>query len=176
MAKFKKKRSKPTGGPEDSKKEIRDTAADKPADDADSTPPTEEIDALPPEKTRLPPPTRFKKGHIVSVAEAAETKMKMDRLFWMRVALSVIAGASATFLFESIEDVEEKRWTSIGFMIAVFIVSVIIAKSMKIRLHSGRKKLITNGLGSFVFLYLFVWIVTYTLVNSGSGGFVTPVI
>ena len=158
MAKFKKKRSKPTGGPEDSKKEIKDTAADKPADDADSTPPTEEIDALPPEKidalppekTRLPPPLRSKKGHIVSVAEAAETKRKMDRLFWMRVVLSVIAGASATFLFESIEDVEEKRWTSIGFMIAVFIVSVIIAKSMKIRLPSGRKKLITNGLGSFV--------------------------
>jgi hypothetical protein len=176
LAKFKKKRSKPTGGPEDSKKKIRDTAADKPADDADSTPPTEKIDASPPEEIRVPPPMRSKKGHIVSVAEAAETKRKMDRLFWMRVALSVIAGASATFLFESIEDVEEKRWTSIGFMIAVFIMSVIIAKGMKIRLHSGRKKLITNGLGSFVFLYLFVWIVTYTLVNSGSGGFVTPVI
>jgi H+/Cl- antiporter ClcA len=102
----------------------------------------------------------------------------MDRLFWMRVILAVIAGTAATLMFESIEDVEEKRWTSIGFMIIVFIGTVIVAKMMRIRLASSdRKKLVTNGLGSFVFLYLFVWILSYTLVYSvgRGGGIVTPI-
>lgn len=101
----------------------------------------------------------------------------MDTLFWLRVGMAVIAGAAATFMFDAIGDVEVKRWTSIGFMIIVFISSVVVAKMMRIQLASSdRKKLVTNGLGSFVFLYLFVWIVTYTLVNTGAEtGIVTPV-
>ena len=44
---------------------------------------------------------------------------KLNKLFWLRVALAVIAGTAATFIFEDIEG-EERRWASIGFMIIVF--------------------------------------------------------
>jgi len=37
---------------------------------------------------------------------------------------------------------------------------------MKMQLPSSdRKKIVTQAIGSYVFLYLFSWIVTYTLVN-----------
>ena len=47
---------------------------------------------------------------------------------------------------------------------------------MKMQLPSSdRKKLVTQGIGSYVFLYLFMWIVSYTLVNmSTSGGIPSP--
>ena len=81
---------------------------------------------------------------------------------------AVIAGTAATFIFEDIEG-EERRWASIGFMIIVFIATIIIAKGMKIQLPSSdRKKIVTQAIGSYIFLYLFTWIVSYTLVHSGS--------
>ena len=103
------------------------------------------------------------------------TKKRTDKLFWMRVGIALIAGSSATFLFEGIEDSEEHRWTSIGFMIGIFIITCFVAKGMKINFpRSDRKKLVTTGIGSFIFLYLFAWIMTYTLLNLPKDNFSLP--
>lgn len=88
---------------------------------------------------------------------------KLDQLYWMRIILAVAAGVSAAFIFEPFEG-EEKRWASIGYMIILFLVTVFIAKSMRIPLPpSDRKKIVTQAIASYVFLYLFVWIMTYTI-------------
>ena len=108
-----------------------------------------------------------------SAEDKSATKKLTDRLFWMRIVFSVIGGIVATFVFEDIEDVEEKRWTSIGFMIMLFIATAIIAKSWKIRIPN-RKKYITTGIGSFVFLYLFTWIVSHTIVNLETSSSIIP--
>jgi hypothetical protein len=51
----------------------------------------------------------------------------------------------------------------------VFFGTIIVAKGMKMQLPSSdRKKLVTQGIGSYIFLYLFTWIVTFTLVHTGS--------
>ena len=151
MAKFKKKISEPTPDTNDSKIESID---DKSLD----IPETEKSEPIP-EDPKNPP---------VSEAEKSEKDRKLNKLFWMRVALAVIAGTSATFIFADIEG-EERRWASIGFMIIVFFASIIVAKGMKMQLpHSDRKKLVTQAIGSYIFLYLFTWIVSYTLVHSGS--------
>ena len=105
--------------------------------------------------------------------DKSATKKLTDRLFWMRISFAIIGGVIATFVFEDIADVEEKRWTSIGFMIMLFIATAIIAKSWRIRI-ANRKKYVTTGIGSFVFLYLFFWIMSYTLVNVGDTGGVIP--
>ena len=84
--------------------------------------------------------------------------------------MAIIAGISATFIFEGIEG-EERRWASIGFMIGIFFATVIVAKSMKMQLPSAdRKKVVTQAIGSYVFLYLFSWIVSYTLTHLGDVG------
>lgn len=149
MAKFKKKKSEPTTDPNDSKKE---SVEDVPVD----TPNTEKSDPIPDTPSGEPP---------VSITEKSEKDKKLNKLFWMRVALAIIAGTAATFIFEDIEG-EDRRWASIGFMIVIFFGTVIVAKGMKMQLPSSdRKKIVTQAIGSYVFLYLFSWIVSYTLTH-----------
>ena len=152
MAKFKKKKSQPTVEPDDSKIE---SVKEEPSD----IPETEKSEPIPETPSKDPP---------FSTAEKSEKDRKLNKLFWLRISLAIIAGATATVIFDDIEG-EERRWASIGFMIVVFFVTIIIAKGMKMQLPSSdRKKIVTQALGSYVFLYLFSWIVSYTLVNVGN--------
>ena len=152
MAKFKKKKSEPTIDPNESKNE---SVENIPVD----IPETEKSEPVPDTPSGEPP---------VSIAEKSEKDKKLNKLFWMRVALAIIAGTAATFIFEGIEG-EERRWASIGFMIIIFFGTVIVAKGMKMQLPSSdRKKIVTQAIGSYVFLYLFSWIVSYTLTHLGS--------
>ena len=152
MAKFKKKKSAPTPESNDSKPKI--------VDDID-VPEIEKSESMPnnsKEPSKDPP--------INDVAKNEKDK-KLSKLFWMRIVLAISAGVISTFIFEDIEG-EERRWASIGFMIIVFFGSIIVAKGMKMQLPpSDRKKLVTQGIGSYVFLYLFSWIVSYTLTHLG---------
>ena len=103
---------------------------------------------------------------IINTEQENITKKRADKLFWMRVVFAVIGGIAATFLFDGIEDSEEHRWTSIIFMISLFLVTCFIAKAMKINFpRSDRKKIVTTGIGSFIFMYLFSWIMSFTLLN-----------
>jgi hypothetical protein len=152
LAKFKKKKSEPTIDPNESKNE---SVENIPVD----IPETEKSEPVPDTPSGEPP---------VSIAEKSEKDKKLNKLFWMRVALAIIAGTAATFIFEGIEG-EERRWASIGFMIIIFFGTVIVAKGMKMQLPSSdRKKIVTQAIGSYVFLYLFSWIVSYTLTHLGS--------
>ncbi|MDP2667648.1 MAG: hypothetical protein Q8O65_02920 [Nitrosopumilaceae archaeon] len=108
--------------------------------------------------------------------DKSDVQQKIDILFWIRVGLAVLGGTLATFLFEPFEG-EERRFASIVLLIAIFITSVGIAKGMRIQLPpSDKKKLFTTGIGSYIFIYLFMWILTYTFVHAGgNGGFpLTP--
>jgi len=151
LAKHKKKISEPTSQPEDSKEEIIENKPEE----------TPEIESNEPP---VIPPTE----PATNLAEKSEKDRKLNKLFWLRVSLAIIAGTVATFIFEDIEG-EERRWASIAFMIIIFAGTIVIAKVMKMQLPSAdRKKIITQGIGSYVFLYLFTWIVTYTLTHIGS--------
>lgn len=146
MAKFKKKKSEPTPDPEDSKKEsIKEENNEIPETESSSS-----------------------ESEPTSQTGKSEKDKKLDKLFYLRVGFAVIAGTLATFLFEDIQG-EERRWASIVFMIIIFIVTIFIAKSMNMQLPSSdRKKIVTQGIGSYIFLYLFVWILTYTIVHAGT--------
>jgi len=175
LARFKKRK----WGSEKPKKVESDTPPtdpDTPPTDPD-TPPTESD--LPETESNLQsesnelPSTETPKEPEESAEDKSATKKLTDRLFWMRVVFAVLGGIIATFAFEDIVDAEEKRWTSIGFMIMLFIATAIIAKTWRIRIQN-RKKYVTTGIGSFVFLYLFVWIVSYTIVNLEEASSVIP--
>jgi len=151
LAKHKKKISEPTSQPEDSKEEIIENKPEETPETESNAPP-------------VIPPTE----PTTNLAEKSEKDRKLNKLFWLRVSLAIIAGTTATFIFEDIEG-EERRWASIGFMIIIFAGTIVIAKGMKLQLPSAdRKKIITQGIGSYIFLYLFTWIVTYTLTHAGS--------
>ena len=173
LARFKKKKKyRPEPDPKDSEnKDIPTEFTDKPPTETESednltgkwTPEPEQKDQ-PPQK----PPTDGD-----DPIDKSATKKLTDRLFWMRIAFSIIGRVVATYVFDDIADVEEKRWTSIGFMIMLFIATAIIAKSWRIKI-ANKKKYVTTGIGSFVFLYLFFWIMSYTLIHAGDTGGIVP--
>ena len=112
---------------------------------------------------------------VVSDEQQNIIKKRTNTLFWMRFALALSGGAAAEFLFDGIADSEEKRWSSIIFMIGLFVATCFIAKGMKINFpKSDRKKLVTTGIGSYVFLYLFAWIMTHTMLNLPKENFSLP--
>ena len=168
MARFKKKKfSAEKPPPEEENNNLPESTEEvPPTETSESTPePTEE--APPVEKSEeKPDPTE-------DPVDKSATKKLTDRLFWLRIAVANIGGVIATFAFEDIADVEEKRWTSIGFMIMLFIATAIIAKGWKIRI-ANKKKYVTTGIGSFVFMYLFSWIVSHTLVHAGTSQSMIP--
>jgi len=162
LAKHKKKKSPPTPDPEDSKKKENVEEENK------DIPPTEKVDAS---KKDDPPKTEDTRTE----EQNNETTRKLDKLYWFRIALAVIAGTAATFIFDSIEG-EERRWASIGFMIIIFMASIVMAKSMNLKLpKSDRKKIVTQALGSYIFVYLFTWILSYTLVNVNNSETITSI-
>ena len=112
---------------------------------------------------------------VVSEEQQNITKKLTNILFWMRIGFALIGGTIATFIFDGIEGSEERRWLSITFMILLFIITCFLAKGMKINFpKSDRKKLVTTGIGSFIFLYLFAWILSYTLLNLPRDDFSLP--
>ena len=168
MAKFKKKKfsaDKPDPKDEnDDLPEIEATEDEKKAI-AEATGSAEETES----ESKLDP----KPDPTEDPMDKSATKKLTDRLFWLRIAVAIAGGIIATFAFEDIADVEEKRWTSIGFMIMLFVATAIIAKSWKIRI-AKKKKYVTTGIGSFVFMYLFMWIFSYTVVNAGTSQSMIP--
>ena len=133
MAKFKKKKSAPTPGKDESKPKVEDNSE------------VPEIEKSEPVENNSKEPS---KDPPISAAEKSEKDKKLAKLFWMRIALGVIAGIATTFIFEDIEG-EERRWASIGFMIIVFFGSIIVAKGMKMQLPSSDRKKIGDNLNGY---------------------------
>lgn len=159
MAKFKKKKFKSEKpDPEEKNDDLPEIEADESVENTEN-----ESESEPAVET----PTESKPDPTEDPIDKSATKKLTDRLFWLRIAVSIAGGVIATFAFEDIVDMEEKRWTSIGFMIMLFIATAIIAKSWRIKI-ANKKKYVTTGIGSFVFMYLFMWIFSYTVVNAGT--------
>ncbi len=148
------------------KKKKNESTKDGPVDSAndDSTSEQPSDSQTPPTESDLPPTEPVQNEY-----EKSRTTKLSDKLFWIRIGFAVLGGIAATFLFDSFEDMEEKRWTSIAFMIVLFFVTTLIGKGMKIGYtKSDRKKIVTNGMMGYVFMYLFMWILSHTLVNMAS--------
>ena len=163
MAKFKKKKFKSEKpDPEEKKDDLPEIEADESVENTE-----------PESEPAVETPTESKPDPTEDPIDKSATKKLTDRLFWLRIAVSIAGGVIATFAFEDIVDMEEKRWTSIGFMIMLFIATAIIAKSWRIKI-ANKKKYVTTGIGSFVFMYLFMWIFSYTVVNAGTSKSMIP--
>lgn len=100
--------------------------------------------------------------------EAIKTKNSLDKLFWIRVALGILAGTISAQLGNSLE-IESRPFVGFGIMIFLFIVSYGIARAMRIPLPpSDRKKLVMTGIGSYFFMFIFSWILVNTLMHPGA--------
>lgn len=126
---------------EDEKSNGDDTAKDNP------------VESLPPSQT-----------------DESRRKSGLDKLFWLRVSLGVLAG-SLSALIGSSQSIESSRMVlGFGIMITLFIVSYVIAKSLRIPIvPADKKKLITTGYGSYFLMFIFCWILVNTLIHPDVG-------
>ncbi len=92
-------------------------------------------------------------------------KNSFNKLFWIRICIAAIGGLMATIMFETVKG-EERRWFSILFMILLYLGSIFLAKILYSKsLTLDKRKIVTTGIGSYIFIYLFMWILTYTFSN-----------
>jgi hypothetical protein len=100
-------------------------------------------------------------------AQTEESRINsgLDKLFWLRIGLAVLAGTLSALIGSSIQS--HKGIMALGIMITLFIISVGIAKSMRIPiLPTEKKKLITTGYGSYILIFIFSWILVNTIIHA----------
>jgi hypothetical protein len=105
--------------------------------------------------------------------DESRAKSGLDKLFWLRVGMGILAGAlSAIIGSNQALFSEESSRVGLGFgiMILLFIVSYAIAKSMRIPIAAtDKKKLVTTGYGSYFLMFIFCWILVNTLIHPDVG-------
>ena len=104
-----------------------------------------------------------------SQTEESKVKGGLDKLFWLRVGMGVLAGSLSAIIGNG--QVESSRVAlGFGIMIILFAGSYVIAKSMRIPIPiSDKKKLITTGYGSYFLMFIFCWILVNTLIHPDVG-------
>ncbi len=97
----------------------------------------------------------------------------VDKIFWLRIGFAVLAGIISGALGFLSGNPEAFRGIGIGFLL--YFITYIIARGAfgkRIPL-SEHKKLVTTGMGAYVFMFLTVWILYNTYVyqqNLSSSG------
>ena len=105
-----------------------------------------------------------------SQTEESKVKSGLDKVFWLRVGLGVLAGTLSAIIGEPIKIESDRVVLGFGIMIALFIVSYMIAKGMKIPIAiTEKKKLVTTGYGSYFLMFVFSWILVNTLIHPDLG-------
>ena len=104
-----------------------------------------------------------------SQTEESKIKGGLDKLFWLRVGMGVLAGSLSAII--GTNQAESSRvFLGFGIMIILFAGSYVIAKSMRIPIAiSDKKKLITTGYGSYFLMFIFCWILVNTLIHPAVG-------
>lgn len=100
--------------------------------------------------------------------EADESRIKsgLDKVFWLRVGLGVLAGTISAIFGSTMLHAHERGYTGLGIVIVLFIISYGIAKALRIPLPSSdKRKLIMTGIGSYFLMFLVSWILVYTIIN-----------
>jgi len=101
--------------------------------------------------------------------EGVKVKNPLNKLFWLRVGMGILAGSLTADLGYSMEEAS-RPFLGFGIMIILFIISYGIAKAMRIPIPtSDKKKLFMTGIGSYFFMFLFSWILVNTLIHPEAG-------
>ncbi len=110
---------------------------------------------------------------VSTPTDESRTRNGLNKIFWLRVAMGVIAGALAAIIGsnQSMFSEESSRMIlGFGIMIILFVVSYVVAKSMHIPIAAtDKKKLITTGYGSYFLMFIFCWILVNTLIHPEVG-------
>ncbi len=93
----------------------------------------------------------------------------LDKVFWIRIGLAIIAGLVTSAL--GFNSFNEHAVNGIGIGILFYILSYVIAVMLykRIILSSEKSKLFTTGIGAYIFMFLFIWILYNTIIFANMG-------
>ena len=87
-----------------------------------------------------------------------------NKLFWTRVIFALLSG----FLSGIMEFSNDTAFFGVGIIISFYIVSYFIGEAYIFKGKKvSRNTLILNGIGTYIMLSLFTWILFYTLIVTG---------
>ncbi len=88
----------------------------------------------------------------------------LDKVFWLRVGFAIIAGLTTGIV--GFISFNENAINGIGVGMIFYILSYILASALYKRkiLASEKSKLFTTGIGAYIFMFLFVWILYNTFI------------
>ena len=84
----------------------------------------------------------------------------LDKLYWVRISLGVLAGLVADLVFHA------DYANAISVAILIYLASYYVVRYLWFKkvAPSEMSKIYTTGLFAFVMLFLFVWILFFTLI------------
>lgn len=92
----------------------------------------------------------------------------LDKIFWLRAALGALAGVIIGFftVYTGL-----RGSTGVVFAVFIYILSYYLIRfKMAAEIPpKDARKMVTAGLGSFITLFLFIWILIYTLLLPTAG-------
>ncbi len=85
----------------------------------------------------------------------------LDKLYWVRISLGVVAGIVSDFVFRA------DYANAISVAILIYLASYYVARYLWFKkvAPSEASKIYTTGLFGFVMLFIFSWILLFTLVS-----------
>ena len=102
--------------------------------------------------------------------EESQIKSGLDKVFWIRVCLGILAGVISAEIGFSYTHASTRGIIGLGIVIVLFIVSYGAAKALKIPIPpTDKKKLVMTGIGSYFLMFLFSWILTNTIIHPDIG-------
>ena len=102
--------------------------------------------------------------------EESKVRSRLDKLFWLRVGLGILAGALSAEIGFSYTHASTRGIIGLGIVIALFIVSYGAAKALHIPIPpTEKKKLVMTGIGSYFLMFIFSWILTNTIIHPEIG-------
>ena len=102
--------------------------------------------------------------------DESRLKQGLDRIFWIRVGLGILAGSLSAEMGSTMIHAHDKGFTGLAVAIVLFIVSYGIAKALRVPLPSSdKRKLVMTGIGSYFLMFLFSWILVNTLIHPDVG-------
>jgi uncharacterized membrane protein YeaQ/YmgE (transglycosylase-associated protein family) len=88
---------------------------------------------------------------------------EFDKVYWMRLAIGVVAGVGAKYIFGA-DYLDGLLLGIIGYLMSYYAARYVWFRKLD---KTKLGKIYTTGIGGYVMVFLFSWILLFTLASPG---------
>jgi len=83
-----------------------------------------------------------------------------DKLYWMRVGWGILFGGITEYFFKFDQGYNGILLGILGYLVSYYIARVLFFRKVE---QSIASKLYTTGIGAYVMMFLFTWLILFTI-------------